>query len=245
MLGLPGCAERSGAGRGGMRGRPQGARRCTGCRRQRRRAQTDRHIALATCRLASCGRGRDGRREPPSLGRRKGTEQTSGLQVMPLLHHFTLGRMEQDGIQRNPACGAAHIWPHPLSCWLLRNHFQPYPAPPVRFCYKIPSLQYEMFHISRSGTCSRSKGHGRASTSTGHCLCPRELAAEGQDTEAWMWALRFKFPIGFMGLLSGEIPIPCKLLGFCLRLLRPQHRIKHKIKYLHVLSNQEAIKKHI
>lgn len=77
----------------------------------------------------------------------------------------------------------------------------------------------------------------------GHCLCPPETAAEGH--RPIFECRRFKFPIGFMGLLSGEIPIPLKLLGFCLRLLRPQHRIKHEIKYLHVLSNQEAIKKHI
>lgn len=73
----------------------------------------------------------------------------------------------------------------------------------------------------------------------GRCLCPPEPEGHRPVFEC----RRFKFPIGFMGLLSGEIPIPLKLLGFCLRLLRPQHRIKHEIKYLHVLSNQEAIKK--
>lgn len=92
-LGVPSGAGPGGEGmRGaGMRGRPQGARRCTGCRRQRRRAQTDRHththpstaLPAGSAPAAGDGTGWDGRKEPPSLGRRKAPSKVWDFERCP------------------------------------------------------------------------------------------------------------------------------------------------------------------
>lgn len=98
MLGLPGCAERGWEGRGCAAlgcaaARPRGARRCTGCRRQRRSRtdrQTDTHtqppLSLPRYLPARLPLPGSGREEETSIPREEeGIERTSGFQAMPLL----------------------------------------------------------------------------------------------------------------------------------------------------------------
>lgn len=215
---------------------PAGRSALLGLLRQRRRAQTHTHTPCTALPARSAPAA--GNLHPSAGGRRRANFEIAS------------GRTSA-GIKRSdPAGGAARIWPDAAPCAGTPSLTCSQGTISSRALIILPRCWgFTMKCPPRSVTCCTSVSWGPVldpevlgpAPPHRHCLCPPELEGHRPVFEC----PRFKFPIGFMGLLSGEIPIPLKLLGFCLRLLRPQHRIKHEIKYLHVLSNQEAIKKHI
>lgn len=157
MLGLAGCAERGGEGRGCAARGCAAARRVHGAARlletKERHRRTDRRthppLCLATCRLASCCQDRDGRKEPPSLGRRKAPRKLRDLQRCPCCSRTSAGRKWETRRGDAPCADTSFSL-------LLRNHFQTYSLHPdllLGVYNKIFSLQYKMLHMGQSRTC--------------------------------------------------------------------------------------------